>query len=135
MVGYHEAHNGKEISVDELISQLMESKCDACGFRIADAPPNADSHEHCCHTYNHAAMSSNLHDQIRNIRSLPFRKAEPEIVKGEDGQCYLTFTLGPYPDEYAARTAGAFARKDDDWHVVTGRIEHQQANGYGRTWT
>ena len=86
-------------------------------------------------TYNHVAMKSNLQDEVERCWQNPFEKLTPTIAQNEDGTWQVIVGVSGLKTEADARRFWTFARKTDDWHLVSGSILLQQANGYGGTWS
>ena len=64
----------------------------------------------------------------------PFQKLAPTIAQNEDGTWQVIVGVNGFKTETDARRFWTLARKTDDWHLVSGTIFLQQANGYGGTW-
>ena len=117
----------------EATDKLREKKCPGCGFRIMSAPgPNGG--ENACISYNHVAMRFNLQSLMERCRHNPFRKLSPTITQTQDGKWSATIGVAGFDTELEARSFWAFARKTDDWHLVSGEVFEQQVNGYGGSW-
>ena len=114
---------------ESVVDQLRNKTCPQCGIRIMSV-----SYESACVAYNHVAWKSNLLSQIERCRINPFVKSKPTISQLDNGEWQVVVGMAGFKTEHEARTFWAFARKNDDWDLVSGEIIEQQANGYGQSW-
>lgn len=116
-----------------VLDDLREQKCSGCGFRIMSAPAYGRG-ENACLSYNHVAMRMNLESTLKRCCKNPFVKLQPTIHQLDSGEWEVIVGVSGFATEQEAHTFWAFARKNDDWHLVSGEIVLQQAEGYGQSW-